>query len=496
MARLITLFAFLFTVAFASAQADLYPATPAGQKLRSYLAAFNTGRFETLRDYLRENAQPPPNADDFASGMARRHLGIWGMTGGLDVRKVRLSESARVRVAAQSRRTGAWMEVTLLITAKAPEFREAEAPFRIVGMGFAQSEPPADLLPKTSLSEREIAQRTTALMRKLAANDGFSGVVMVAKGDKPIYTQAFGMASKAWGARNRTDTKFNLASVTKMFTAVAVSQLVERGKLAYSDSVGKIVPDYLNREVAEKVTVHHLLSHTSGLTDARNLIEREELNRKAKTIDEMIQPFVNDKLAFTPGERFSYSNAGYILLGKLIEKASGQSFFEYVKQNIFVPAGMVDTDFYELDRDIPNLATGYQDGPRGERRNNLFELGIIGSPATTAYSTARDLVRFHRALREGTLLKRETREVGWTAWTENAPDHGYGYGAHVIRYNGHRIIGHGGGWKGITNQFDMYPDLGYTVVVLSNYDVEPLIVTNLLRGWITQGRSATSTGRK
>lgn len=151
---------------------------------------------------------------------------------------------------------------------------------------------------------------------------------------------------------------------------------------------------------------------------------------------------------------------------------------------------MTNSDFYELDQDIPNLAMGYEDGPGGTRHNNILALGAIGSPAGGAYSTAEDLDRFHHALVNGTLLKPTTRATVWNEVTENSPGSGYGYGAQLSDYNGQRVVGHGGGWRGITNQYEFYPELGYTVVVLSNYDVEPGIVTDLLRGWLTQGLPA------
>jgi CubicO group peptidase (beta-lactamase class C family) len=315
----------------------------------------------------------------------------------------------------------------------------------------------------------------------------------VAKDGKPVYAKAFGLANRTWNIPNRVDTRFNLASITKMFTAVAVAQLVEQGKLAYSDTVGKVLPDYPNKDVAAKVTVRHLLSHTSGLIGARALVERVP-NPPAtlRTVDEMAALFANEPLAFPPGQQFEYSNAGYILLGKIIEKASGQSYYDYVRAHVFKPAGMANTDFCELDGSPKNIATGYKDGPNGTRLDNIFDLGVIGSPAGMAYSTGEDMAKFQAALVGGKLLRRPSVETLWTVVTEQ-PDRPteYGYGAEITHYNGVRIVGHGGGWKGITNGFDMYPERGYTVVVLSNYDCDPAAISYKLREWLTQG---TATG--
>lgn len=143
-----------------------------------------------------------------------------------------------------------------------------------------------------------------------------------------------------------------------MFTAVAIAQLAEGGKLSFSDTVGKLLPDYPNRVVAEKVTVHHLLTHTSGMGSYFNDKFFANLNNM-KTVADYLPLFASDPLAFEPGTKWQYSNAGFTVLGLIIEKLSGQSYYDYVKQHIFKPAGMVNTDSYERDKDVPNLAIGY-----------------------------------------------------------------------------------------------------------------------------------------
>lgn len=279
-----------------------------------------------------------------------------------------------------------------------------------------------------------------------------------------------------------------------MFTATAVAQLVERGKLSYTDTVGKVLPDYPNADVARQVTIHQLLSHTAGLIGARALVEKGTSPPTLRTIAEMVKPFASEPLSHPPGQQFDYSNAGFILLGAIIEKASGQSYYDYVRDHIFKPAGMTNTDFYELDTDPPNLATGFVDGPNHTRLNNIFDLGVIGSPAGGAYSTGKDMAKFHQALVTHKLLRQQSLETLWTGVTENPQrDSEYGYGAQISYYNGTRIIWHGGGWKGITNQFDMYPTLGYTVAILSNYDDDPTAIAFKLREWLTQGVTTPKT---
>lgn len=349
---------------------------------------------------------------------------------------------------------------------------------------------PAELLPTHKLTRGEMKRNLDALLGGLSARDMFSGVVLVAKDGRPIYQKAFGLASRAWNVPNRLNTRFNLASITKMFTAVAVAQLVEQGKLAYTDTVGKFLPDYPNKDVAATVTVHHLLTHTSGLAESPEALDRALRSDHPRMVNELLALFHNEPLHFVPGQRLQYSNLGYLLLGALIEKASGQYYFDYVRQHIFKPAGMDATDFYELDTDPSNLATGFMDAPKGPRRSNIFLLPVRGIPFSCAYATAGDMAKFVEALRGGKLLRPETLNTLWAGKVDYMePGSRYGYGCIVREYNGTRILGHGGGWVGITDKLDFYPDLGYTVIILTNIDSDPNSIAYKLREWLTQGTS-------
>lgn len=465
------------------------PPTPAGKKLDAFLSAFNTGDRAALRTFFEQSMESSPDDPSAVDDITNHYLGLYRQSRGLTLRKLRESSPARIRAVVQAKATGVWSEIAMFITAKPPRYEEAVPPFKIVGMGFGTAAAPEELLGRDRLSAREIRARAESLLDTLVGADSFSGVVYVAKGAEPIYARAFGLASRTWNVPNRLDTRFNLASITKMFTAVAVAQLVERGTLSFSDTVGEVLPDYPNKEVAQKVTLHQLLSHTSGLIGARAMAEKNPQPQKARTVGEMLKQFVSEPLSSAPGQRFDYSNAGYILLGAVIERASGQSYYDYVRGHVFEPAGMRDTDFYELDAEPRNLATGFMDGPGGTRLSNIFDLDVKGSPAGGAYSTGPDMARFHSALTGHRLLRRDTLERLWAGVTDE-PGRGsrYAYGASVARYNGTRIVSHGGGWKGVTNHFEMYPDLGYTVVVLSNYDDDPAAIAYRLREWLTQGR--------
>jgi CubicO group peptidase (beta-lactamase class C family) len=328
------------------------------------------------------------------------------------------------------------------------------------------------------LSNAEIVKNVEAYLKQKIAADKFSGAVLIAKDNVPIFKKAYGLANRASNIQNRTDTKFNLGSMNKMFTAVGIAQLAEQGKLSFDDRISKHLPDYPNKAVAEKVTIHHLLTHTSGLGDYFGKKFEEASRAKFRTVQDYFPLFVNDPLAFEPGQKWEYSNAGFIVLGAIIEKVSGQSYFDYVKEHIYRPAGMENTDAYEMDVDTPNLAIGYTNRvPRemsanGQRRNNLFMQPIKGGPAGGGYSTVDDLLRFATALLRNKLLSQKYTEILLTGKisTPRRENEKYAYGFFEETVNGQRRVGHGGAFAGTNSELYIYPSTGYTVAVMSNYD--------------------------
>lgn len=474
-------------LALMATQSVVLPNTEPAKQLTSYLQAINSGNRDRLRTFIRDRIEGPPNDPGFVNGTLERQWTTYTQTSGLTLRKVLESTPISIRVLTQARSTGSWMEVSFFVAAKAPDYREPAAPFKVVGMSFSNCEAPYEFVEKVRLSDAQVGTRVDAMIRKLVAQDAFSGTVTVAKNGRPFYSKAFGLATRAWNVKNRIDTKFNLASITKMFTAVAVAQLVEAGKLSFNQTVGEVLPEYPNKDIARDVTVKQLLSHTSGMIGARALIEKDTPDMEIRTVAEMAKSFVAEPLSFTPGERSEYSNAGYILLGLIIEKASGQSYYDYLRTHIFHRTGMSNTDFYELDTHPKNLAEGFEDAPGGSRRNNIFALGVKGSPAGGAYSTGSDMARFAMALSSGKLVSKTMVEQMWTGVTENGSGTSeYGLGATISTTNGYRVISHGGGWRGITNHFAFLPELGYSIVILSNYDDDPISIDYKVREWLTQ----------
>lgn len=328
------------------------------------------------------------------------------------------------------------------------------------------------------MQEAEIIKDLAAFLEQLVSDDQFSGAVLVAKNGSPLFKQAYGLASKVFNVPNRIGTRFNLASMNKMFTGIAIAQLAEQGKLSFSDTIDKYLPEY-PKAIAERVTIHHLLTHTSGMGSYWN--DRFDATwATLRTVQDFLPLFIDDPLAFEPGEQWQYSNAGYIVLGAIIEQVSQQSYFDYVREHIYRPANMLNTDAYEMDRPPSNIAIGYtRAGLAGEpelraRRNNLFLHVVKGGPSGGGFSTVEDLLNFSIALQEHRLLTETYTNIVLTGKV-NLPEPqkthaSYAYGFFDETINGHRVVGHSGGAPGINSRLHMYLDLGYTVIVLSNYD--------------------------
>ena len=446
------------------------PDTPAGRQVAALLQVFNAGDGRAMLAFIQEHYAKSA----LAQRPAEQHLGtfgeLWMNTEGLTLEKVESSSERKVILVARDKLAGDAVRLQVDV--------EAKAPHGITGVKALPATPPSRDSARP-LTHEELAKATQAYVEKLAAADAFSGTVLIAQGDKVVYQGAFGLASRGFQVPNRLDTKFNLGSMNKMFTAIAIAQLVEAGKLSFQDKVGKVLPDYPNKAVAEKVTVHQLLTHTSGLGSFFNdKYDAADKSRLRETKD-FLPLFVDEPLKFEPGARWQYSNSGFIVLGAIIEKASGQNYFDYVREHIYKPAGMTNSDCYEIDRDPPNLAVGYTAvGPgeqRGDKRdwNNLFLHVVKGGPAGGGYSTVGDLWRFSQALQAHKLLSARSTQLVTTGKVQPQPenkDDRYAYGFSDEQVQGARIIGHGGGFPGINSQLDIYLGKGYTVAVMSNYD--------------------------
>ncbi len=323
-------------------------------------------------------------------------------------------------------------------------------------LGFGQS---------NSAKNSEIAKYLDSLNQ----ND-FSGAILVAHNGKIIEKRAYGLSSIEYDVKNKIDTKFNIASITKMFTAVATLKLYEQGKIALKKPIGTYLPNYPNETVRNSVTVHQLLTHTSGLNNFYVTDLDKIKNSDYQEISDFVSLFVNDTLLSKPGTKYDYSGSGFVVLGLIIENVSGENYYDYVKKNILKPANMLATSAIQVDSIIKNKASGYTSGfgqNTNLKRNDYYL--TKASPAGFYYSTIEDLFKFSKALRNHELLNKKTTDLMLEPKVKGYNTH-LGYGIDVDNRYNQTIIGHSGGWYGIHCELMDFLDDHYTVVILSNMD--------------------------
>jgi CubicO group peptidase (beta-lactamase class C family) len=296
----------------------------------------------------------------------------------------------------------------------------------------------------------------------------FSGAVLVARGDELIHAQAVGMADRQSGRANTLATPINLGSINKMFTAIAIAQLQAAGKLDWHDTVGRHLPDFPNATIRDQVTIHQLLTHTSGVGSYWNeahAARRHEIDSHQA----FLETFVDEPLLFEPGEGIEYSNGGPVILGLVIEALSGSDYYAYVREHIYQPAGMKNADHYRRDELESGFALGYVRTDEGLWQDNREDLSARGSAAGGGYASALDLHAFSRALMDGRLLTRAQLETLWEVHIQPGPI-GYGYLFSIGTTSERRWVGHNGGAPGISAEFLHYPDDGLVIIVLANQD--------------------------
>jgi D-alanyl-D-alanine carboxypeptidase len=427
------------------------PETPAGRQCAAWLENFNRGDRDAFRAFLEKN---------YPSGVQRldRTMDFRQRTGGFDFRKLEDSTPTKVVLLVQEHDSDQFARMTV-------EVEEAD-PHHITSVGLQAIPRPADFqLPHLSQSELVAAARQE--ISKQAAADRFSGDVLVVKDGKPVLSEAYGLADREHKIPNTLQTRFRIGSMNKMFTAVATLQLVEAGKLGLQDPIGKYLEDYPNKNVASKVTIHHLLTHTGGTGDIFGP-EFEAHRLELRTLGDYVKLYGQRDLEFEPGSKWEYSNYGFVLLGAIIEKVSGESYYDYVRKHIYAPVGMTSTGSEPEDQAVPDRSIGYMQGPKGVAPNS-DTLPYRGSSAGGGYSTVEDLVRFAGALEQNKLLNAHDTEL-LTTGKPGTPDNSYAYGFGDQKVNGTRCFGHGGGAPGMNGDLKICPSIGYIVAVLANMD--------------------------
>jgi CubicO group peptidase (beta-lactamase class C family) len=440
------------------------PTTPAGEQLTGWLQAFNSGNRETMKAFQGGHFDAALLGD--AGHRLNMDMDLRERTGGFDLMRIESSVPLKITALLKERNSEQWARIVLDVS-------EDEA-HRITGIGLRPTPAPAVTSPQDRPSNGKMLEAVDAKVRELCQKDQFSGAVLVTKDGRSIFEKACGMADQDRKLPNRLDTKFNLGSLNKMFTAVAVAQLAQQGKLKFSDTISKYLRDYPNIDVAAQVTIDELLTHTSGLGGD---IFGAEFTRKQNTLKQLsdyVPLFASEPLLFKPGTSWAYSNAGFVVLGVIIEKVSGENYYDYVRRHIFELAGMSQTDSYWKTDDVSNLAVGYTRPPDADNnqprtRNDEF-LPLRGTSAGGGYSTVGDLAKFASALLSHKLLNEEMTRMVTMGKVATPRGSKYAYGFDDRLQNGNRIIGHNGGSPGANAQLDIYVQSGSVVVALSNYD--------------------------
>lgn len=288
----------------------------------------------------------------------------------------------------------------------------------------------------------------------------FMGSVLVAQDGKILLDKAYGFANMEWEVPNTPTTKFRLGSITKQFTAASILLLEERGKLKVEDPVKKYMPDA--PAAWDKITIFHVLTHTSGIPSLTSFPDFESHQAQAMTPEKLVEWFRDKPLEFEPGTKWNYSNSGYILLGYLIEKITGQTYSDFVQQNIFTPLGMKDSGYDSNSAIIAHRAAGYTQGKSGPVNAGFVHMSIPFS-AGALYSTTEDLLRWEQGLFGGKVLKAESLAKMTTPFKQD-----YAFGLGVSTNNGHKMISHDGGIQGFNTALAYYPDDKLVVAVLAN----------------------------
>ena len=421
----------------------VFPKTDAGKRAATFFKAFNSADEKNIKDYLESNlAAEALKTRSMEERMAMQR-GLKSDLSTLEPVKILGAEEDAVTVAARSS-SGEWFELAFKF--------ETQKPHKLLGIRIEMTDEPESEESTGPLTEIELTAKLEGYLDALVAKDEFSGVVLVAKGETPVLRRAYGLASKEYNAPNQIDTRFNLGSINKFFTRIAIEQLAGKKALALDDRIGKYLPDYPNKNAAAKVTITQLLEMTSGIGDFFGEKYDATPKNMIRTLADYLVLFGDEPLHFEPETKREYSNGGYIVLGLIIEKVSGQSYFDYVQENICEPAGMTRTGHLDADIPVENVASGYtrawdeNEHPGEPRRNNMYTRPARGSSAGGGYSTADDLLKLVSALEAGKLSTPEAARFAASG------------------------MGIAGGAPGINASVETLPKNDYTVIVLSNYD--------------------------
>jgi D-alanyl-D-alanine carboxypeptidase len=418
----------------------------------AWLDAFNSADRDRIAKFLEAN---------YPSMKTDSQMGFRGQTGGFELRALERSTATTLTGLLQERDSDQFARFTIAVGAAEPH--------QIARLNVLAIARPAEF-PVLKLTDAELLAALKSKLTKDAAADRFSGTVLVAKNGKPLFNGFYGLADREKNLPNAMDTRFRIGSMNKMFTATAVLQLAQAGKLVLTDPLGKYITDYPNHDVATKVTIHNLLTHTGGTGDFFGK-EFDAHRLELKTLNDYIGLFGKREPAFEPGSQWAYSNYGMILAGVVVERVTHQSYYDYVAEHVYKPARMTRTGSEPEDETVGGRAVGYmQNRNGGGWKPNIDTLPYRGTSAGGGYSTVMDLLNFAQALMSHKLLNAEYTDLLITGKVDTGGGAKYAYGFEDGRKNGVGAVGHSGGAPGMNGDLRIFPSSGYVIAVLSNLD--------------------------
>lgn len=443
------------------------PDTAAGKIGAAMIARINADNAETIQQWATTILSGSVDAEMRASLVKQLAVAVRD-SGGVDFVDARTQgPPGMLVVTIKGRRTGQLAALLLM--------PDPEQPGKLAMADIVPVDDPAlyAAWPRTGAPRAEIARLARAALDQLVRTTDFSGCLSINDGQGTFFDECRGLADRTFGTKVDQQTKFHIGSMNKMFTAVAIAQLVESGRLKWDTTLAEVVPEYPDQAAAAKITVWQLLRHTAGLGDffvPEFFQNREKFINPADYLDLLArQPKVSE-----PGADWNYSNAGYILAGRIVEKVSGQNYFDYIQRHVFAPAGMTASGFDSQEDVTPGLATGYfKDGAFATSwKANWMTLPFKGSPAGGGYSTNGDLLRFASALRSGKLVKDATVQKMFTDGVPVGPGtYAAGFGERLS--HGRHIRGHAGGAPGMNANLAIVWETGGAVAVTSNQGDAP-----------------------